>query len=78
MNYLSVENISFIWWKNAFENISFEINKTKKSLSLPKMKTTTISIINSLDRPDTGHVVLRKGIKMAFLSQNNNLQDRTN
>jgi ATP-binding cassette subfamily F protein uup len=29
-----------------------------------------MSII-SLDEPDTGHVVLRKGIKMAFLSQNN-------
>jgi ATP-binding cassette subfamily F protein uup len=27
------------------------------------------------DESDTGQVVLRKGIKMAFLSQNNNLQD---
>jgi ATP-binding cassette subfamily F protein uup len=34
-----------------------------------------MSIINGLDKPYTGHVVLRKGIKMAFLSQNNDLQD---
>jgi ATP-binding cassette subfamily F protein uup len=34
-----------------------------------------MSIINGLDESDTGQVVLRKGIKMAFLSQNNNLQD---
>jgi ATP-binding cassette subfamily F protein uup len=33
-----------------------------------------MSIING-DESDTGQVVLRKGIKMAFLSQNNNLQD---
>jgi ATP-binding cassette subfamily F protein uup len=34
-----------------------------------------MSIINGLYETDTGHVVLRKGIKMAFLSQNNDLQD---
>ena len=34
-----------------------------------------MSIINGLDEPDTGQVVLRKGIRMAFLSQNNNLQE---
>jgi ATP-binding cassette subfamily F protein uup len=32
-------------------------------------------MINGLDEPDTGQVVIRKEITMAFLSQNNNLQD---
>jgi ATP-binding cassette subfamily F protein uup len=32
-------------------------------------------MINGLDEPDTGQVVIRKEINMAFLSQNNNLQD---
>jgi ATP-binding cassette subfamily F protein uup len=34
-----------------------------------------MNIINGFDEPDTGQVVIRKGIKMAFLSQNFNLQD---
>jgi ATP-binding cassette subfamily F protein uup len=34
-----------------------------------------MNIINGEDEPDTGQVVLRKGLKMAFLSQKNNLQD---
>jgi ATP-binding cassette subfamily F protein uup len=51
--------------------------KTKKLLynKNGSGKTTIMSIINGLDESDTGQVVLRKGIKMAFLSQNNNLQD---
>jgi ATP-binding cassette subfamily F protein uup len=63
--------------ENAFENISLGLAKTKKLLYSQKRlgKTTIMSIINGLDESDTGQVVLRKGIKMAFLSQNNNLQD---
>ena len=34
-----------------------------------------MNIINGEDEPDTGQVVLRKGLKMAFLSQKSNLQD---
>jgi ATP-binding cassette subfamily F protein uup len=34
-----------------------------------------MNMINGLDEPDTGQVVIRKEINMAFLSQNNNLQD---
>ncbi len=79
MNYLSVENISKSFGERTlFENISFGINKDQKIAFIAKNgsgKTTIMSIINGLDEPDTGQVVLRKGIKMAFLSQNNNLQD---
>ncbi len=38
-------------------------------------KTTIMNMINGLDQPDTGQIVMRKGIDMAFLSQSNNLQD---
>jgi ATP-binding cassette subfamily F protein uup len=79
MNYLSVEKISKSFGERTlFENISFEINKDQKIAFIAKNgsgKTTTMSIINGLYETDTGHVVLRKSIKMAFLSQNNNLQN---
>ena len=79
MNYLSVENISKSYGERTlFENISFGINKDQKIAFIAKNgsgKTTIMSIINGLDESDTGQVVLRKGIKMAFLSQNNNLQE---
>ncbi|HEY4629007.1 MAG TPA: ABC-F family ATP-binding cassette domain-containing protein [Flavobacterium sp.] len=79
MNYLSVENISKSFGERTlFKDISFGINKDQKIAFIAKNgsgKTTIMSIINGLEESDTGQVVLRKGIKMAFLSQNNNLQD---
>jgi ATP-binding cassette subfamily F protein uup len=79
VNYLSVENISKSFGERVlFDNISFGINKDQKIAFIAKNgsgKTTIMSIINGLDEPDTGQVVLRKGIRMAFLSQDNNLQD---
>lgn len=79
VNYLSVENISKSFGERTlFENISFGINKDQKIAFIAKNgsgKTTIMSIINGLEEPDGGQVVLRKGIRMAFLSQNNNLQD---
>jgi ATP-binding cassette subfamily F protein uup len=79
VNYLSVENISKSFGERTlFDNISFGINKDQKIAFIAKNgsgKTTIMSIINGLDEPDTGQVVLRKGIRMAFLSQDNNLQD---
>lgn len=79
MNYLSVENISKSFGeKTLFENISFGINKDQKIAFIAKNgsgKTTIMNIINGFDEPDTGQVVLRKSIRMAFLSQDNKLQD---
>jgi ABC transport system ATP-binding/permease protein len=79
VNYLSVENISKSFGERTlFDNISFGINKDQKIAFIAKNgsgKTTIMSIINGLEESDTGQVVLRKGIKMAFLSQNNNLQE---
>lgn len=79
MNYLSVENISKSFGERVlFENISFGINKDQKIAFIAKNgsgKTTIMNIINGFDEPDTGQVVVRKNIRMAFLSQKPNLQD---
>ena len=79
VNYLSVENISKSFGeRNLFENISFGINKDQKIAFIAKNgsgKTCIMKIINGEDEPDTGNVVLRKGINMAFLSQDANLQE---
>ena len=77
MNYLSVENISKSFGERTlFENISFGINKDQKIAFVAKNgsgKTSILKIINGDDTPDTGQVVLRKEIKMEFLSQEPNL-----
>jgi ABC transport system ATP-binding/permease protein len=79
MNYLSVENISKSYGECVlFDNVSFGINKDQKIAFIAKNgsgKTTIMNMINGLDEPDTGQVIIRKEINMAFLSQNNNLQD---
>ena len=79
MNYLSVENISKSYGERTlFKNISFGINKDQKIAFIAKNgsgKTTIMNIVNGFDEPDTGQVVLRKSIRMAFLSQDNKLQD---
>ncbi len=79
MNYLSVESISKSFGERVlFDNISFGINKDQKIAFIAKNgsgKTTIMNIINGFDEPDTGQVVVRKNIKMSFLSQNPNLQD---
>ena len=79
MNYLSVENISKSYGERVlFDNVSFGINKDQKIAFIAKNgsgKTTIMNMINGLDEPDTGQVVIRKEITMAFLSQNNILQD---
>ncbi len=79
MNYLSVENISKSFGERTlFKDLSFGINKDQKIAFIAKNgsgKTCIMKIINGEDEPDSGQVVLRKGINMAFLSQDNNLQD---
>ncbi|HLV52304.1 MAG TPA: ABC-F family ATP-binding cassette domain-containing protein, partial [Flavobacterium sp.] len=79
MNYLSVENISKSFGaRTLFENVSFGINKDQKIAFVAKNgsgKSTILNIINGLDFPDTGQVVMRKGIRMEFLSQDPQLQN---
>jgi ABC transport system ATP-binding/permease protein len=74
VNYLSVENISKSYGERAlFEDISFGINKDQKVAFVAKNgsgKTSILNIIAGLDMPDSGQIVTRKEISMAYLSQN--------
>lgn len=79
VNYLSVENISKSYGERTlFDNLSFGINKDQKIAFIAKNgtgKTTIMNILTGADEADSGKVVIRKEIKMAFLSQVPNLQD---
>ena len=80
MNFLSVENISKSFGaRTLFENLSFGINQGQKVAFVAKNgtgKTTILNIITGKDFPDTGQVVMRKGIRMEFLSQEPALQEQ--
>ncbi|WP_299012663.1 ABC-F family ATP-binding cassette domain-containing protein [uncultured Polaribacter sp.] len=77
MNYLSVENISKVYGERVlFDNISFGINKDQKVAFVAKNgsgKTSILNIIAGLDVPDSGQVVSRKDISVAYLAQKDNL-----
>ncbi|WP_340199190.1 ABC-F family ATP-binding cassette domain-containing protein [Ascidiimonas sp. W6] len=80
MNYLSVENISKSYGERIlFSNISFGINKDQKIAFVAKNgtgKTSLLNILTGLDTPDSGQVIMRKGLQMAFLSQEPNLDNK--
>jgi len=77
VNYLSVENISKSYGERVlFEDLSFGINKDQKIAFIAKNGTGKTSILNILigkDFPDTGQVISRKGIHIAYLAQTDNL-----
>lgn len=59
-----------------FENISFGINEGQKIGFVAKNgtgKTSLLNIIAGLDKADTGNVVFRKGLKIAYLPQDPDL-----
>ena len=73
MNYLNVEDISKSFGEvMLFEHLSFSIHKGQKIAFVAKNgtgKTTILNILTGRDNPDSGAVVCRKDIQMAFLSQ---------
>ena len=77
MNYLTVENISKSYGERVlFEDISFGINKDQKIAFVAKNgsgKTSILNIIAGLDSSDSGQIVSRKGISIAYLAQNMDL-----
>lgn len=79
MNYLSVENISKAYGElELFRDISFGINKDQKIAFIAKNgtgKTSLLNIIAGVDVPDSGHVISRKDVRIAYLSQEDNLDD---
>jgi len=77
LNYLTVENISKSYGERIlFNDISFGINKDQKIAFVAKNgsgKTSILNIIAGLDTSDSGQVVSRKGISIAYLAQNMDL-----
>jgi ATP-binding cassette subfamily F protein uup len=73
MNLLTVENISKSYGELVlFSDISFGINKDQKIALIAKNgtgKTSILNIMSEKDATETGQVTMRKGIKMAFLEQ---------
>ncbi|MBL7472619.1 ABC-F family ATP-binding cassette domain-containing protein [Robertkochia sediminum] len=73
MNYLSVENIARSYGERVlFTDISFGINKDQKIAFIAKNgtgKTSLLNIITGKEEPDSGQVVSRNGIHIAFLPQ---------
>lgn len=79
MNYLSVENISKSFGAlTLFQEISFGINQGQKIGFIAKNgsgKTSLLNIIAGRDVPDSGQVINRKGLKIAYLSQDDFFDD---
>jgi ATP-binding cassette subfamily F protein uup len=79
LNYLSIENISKSFGENVlFKDISFGINKDQKIAFIAKNgtgKTTLLNIIAGKDTADKGSVILRKGLKISYLSQRDDLDE---
>lgn len=77
VNYLSVENIGKSYGERIlFKGISFGINQGQKIGFVAKNgsgKTSLLNILAGTDSPDEGNVVFRKNLKVAFLSQEPNL-----
>jgi len=73
MNYLLVENLSKSYGeKQLFKNITFGLNRGQKVALIAKNgtgKTSLLNIIMGKDIPDEGRVVIRKDIKVSYLSQ---------
>lgn len=73
MNYLSVENIAKSYGERVlYDDLSFGINQGQKIAFIAKNgtgKTSLLKIMTGEDTPDSGQIVMRKEIKMAFLSQ---------
>ncbi|MCK5815510.1 MAG: ABC-F family ATP-binding cassette domain-containing protein [Flavobacteriaceae bacterium] len=79
MNYLTVENISKSFGERVlFEDISFGINKEQKIAFVAKNgtgKTSILNIIAGIDASDTGQISKRKGLQVAYLSQQDQLNE---
>ncbi|WP_194852161.1 ABC-F family ATP-binding cassette domain-containing protein [Nonlabens antarcticus] len=77
MNYLSVENVSRAFADKAlFENVSLGINQGQKIGFVAKNgygKTSLLNIIAGKEKPDSGSVNRRNDLRMAFLSQDPDL-----
>lgn len=82
MNYLSIENLTKTYGeKTLFHNISFGIEQGQKVALIAKNgsgKSTLLKIICGKDIADSGNVVTRNGISIAYLDQNPDFDESSN
>jgi ATP-binding cassette subfamily F protein uup len=80
LNYLNVENISKSYGELVlFKDLSFSIHKDQKIAFVAKNgsgKTSILNILSGKDSPDDGQIVIRKGLRLAFLDQEPNLDPK--
>jgi len=73
LNYLNVENISKSYGELVlFKDLSFSIHKDQKIAFVAKNgsgKTSILNMLSGKDTPDDGQIVTRKGLRLAFLDQ---------
>ncbi|WP_431158330.1 ABC-F family ATP-binding cassette domain-containing protein [Winogradskyella poriferorum] len=82
MNYLNVENISKSYGELIlFKDLSFSIHKEQKIAFVAKNgsgKTSILNILSGQDTPDEGQIVVRNGLRLAFLDQEPDLDPKLN
>lgn len=82
MNYLSVENISKRFGERLlFSEVSFGLDQGQKMALVAKNgegKSTLLSMLQGKESPDNGKINWRNGLKIAFLDQDPQFDDRTN
>ena len=79
MNYLSVQDLSKSYGvQTLFKGLNFGVDQGQKVALVARNgtgKTTILRALAGLEPPDTGEIVYRKGIQVAFLKQESDFGD---